>query len=108
LLFTLYFSISLMAISLQNHTLASNPISILMALLRMSRGRTAFLAEAACHLAIGFGLWQSIFLVWEKNWDFGMLIWGVLWIYAFFSGARLMRAVGIYYRKNAKRVGWFT
>ena len=108
LLFAIYYLISLLAVSLQSHALASNPISILMALLRMSRGRLAFLGELLCHLAIGFGLWRSIFLVWEKNWDVGILIWGLLWIYTYFSGARLMRATGIYYRKNAKRVGWFT
>ena len=49
-----------------------------------------------------------IFGVWEKAWDVGIVVWGLLWIYAFFSGARLMRAAGLYYRKNAKRVGWFT
>jgi len=108
LLFAIYFSVALLAVSLQNHALASNPVSILMALLRMSQGRMAFLIEALCHLAIGFLLWKSIFLLWEKNWDVGILIWGALWVYVFFSGARLMRAVGIYYRRNAKRVGWFT
>lgn len=108
LLFAIYFSVSLLAVSLQSHALASNPVSILMALVRMSNGRLAFLLEVAAHLAIGFLLWRSIFLVWEKNWDVGILIWGFLWIYGFFSGARLMRAAGMYYRKNAKRVGWFT
>jgi len=108
LLFVLYFSIATLAVSLQSHWAASNPISILMALLRMSRGRLAFLIEASLHLLFGFLIWRSIFALWEKNWDVGMLIWGGLWLYAFFSGARLMRAAGIYYRQNAKRVGWFT
>lgn len=108
LLFAVYFAVALLAVSLQSHPLASNPISILMALLRMHRGRIAFLVEASLHLLIGFLLWRAIFAVWEKNWDVGLLIWGALWIFVFFSGARLMRAVGIYYRLNAKRVGWFS
>jgi len=107
-LFVVYFSVSLLAVSLLNHPLASNPISILMALLRMSSGRMAFFIELTAHLAIGYLLWRSIFLVWEKNWDVGILIWGFLWVYVFFSGARLMRVAGLYYRQNAKRVGWFT
>jgi hypothetical protein len=107
-LFAIYSALSLMAVSLQSHALASNPISILLALFRMTRGRLAFFVESACHLAIGFGLWKAIFLVWEKNWDVGILIWAVLWVFVFFSGARLMRAVGVYYRRNANRVGWFS
>jgi hypothetical protein len=107
-LFVIYFSIGLLAVSLQSHPLASNPVSILLALLRMSRGRWAFLLETSIHLLIGFLLWRAIFLVWEKNWDVGMLVWGALWIFVFFAGARLMRAAGTYYRRNAKRIGWFT
>ena len=107
-LFAVYFAVALLAVSLQSHPLASNPISILMALLRMHRGRIAFFVESSMHLLIGFLLWRAIFAVWEKNWDVGILIWGALWIFVFFSGARLMRAAGIYYRLNAKRVGWFT
>jgi hypothetical protein len=37
-----------------------------------------------------------------------MFVWGTLWVCAFFSGTRLMRAAAMYYRANAKRVGWFT
>jgi hypothetical protein len=108
LLFAVYFAVGLVAVSLQSHPLASNPISILMALLRMHRGRLNFFIEASVHLLVGFLLWRAIFAVWEKNWDVGLVIWGALWIFVFFSGARLMRAVGIYYRLNAKRIGWFT
>jgi hypothetical protein len=108
LLFVLYFSVAMLAVSLQSHWAASNPVSILMAFLRMSRGRIAFLVEASLHLIGGFLIWRAIFALWEKNWDVGMLVWGALWVYVFFAGARLMRAAGMYYRVNANRVGWFT
>lgn len=103
-----YFPVGLLAAILWDSLIAANPLVVGMAMFRLRKGAWSFWIEYAIHLAFHAGCLRVVLNFKLDSLALGMFAWVVWWCIVLLSVSRLMRALGRFYFRNKKNVGWFS